>query len=85
MNYCVRIERDAYKALSTIQRNDRVKIAEAIDLLKEQPESGKLLYGKWKNLRSLRVGDYRIVYSIIETDMAILVVRIGHRKDIYRF
>ena len=32
----------------------------------------------------LRIGDYRIVYSIADEKLTILVLRIGHRKDIYR-
>jgi mRNA interferase RelE/StbE len=40
----------------------------------------KSLGGYWK----LRVGDYRIVYTIREKILVVLVVRIGHRKDIYR-
>jgi mRNA interferase RelE/StbE len=36
------------------------------------------------NLWRIRVGDYRIVYEIQDTQVLILVLRIGHRKDIYR-
>jgi mRNA interferase RelE/StbE len=34
-------------------------------------------------LRSLRTGDYRIVYRVIESRVEILVVAIGHRRDVY--
>jgi mRNA interferase RelE/StbE len=36
------------------------------------------------NLWRIRVGDYRIAYEIQDTQVLILVLRIGHRKDIYR-
>lgn len=45
--------------------------------------SGKPLKGKYKGLYSLRFSDYRIVYSIISGG-GILVVKIGHRKDVYK-
>jgi mRNA interferase RelE/StbE len=41
------------------------------------------LKGKFAGLRKFRVGDYRIIFSIIETE-TVLILRIAHRKEIYR-
>jgi mRNA interferase RelE/StbE len=35
-------------------------------------------------LRRLRVGDYRVIYEVIEGELIILVIRVGHRKEVYR-
>lgn len=43
---------------------------------------GRALRGTLKNLWSLRVGDYRIIYTIEAHD--VLVLRIGHRREVYR-
>lgn len=32
----------------------------------------------------IRVGDYRIVYDVYDTELVILVLRVGHRREIYR-
>jgi mRNA interferase RelE/StbE len=50
--------------------------------LAANPELGKALTGTFKGLHRFRVGDYRVIYS--RSPGSILVLRIGHRKDIYR-
>jgi len=60
--------------------NLRVKI----EKLKTQPDSGKKLIGPLKGLRSLRVGDYRIIYKKEAQELVILVITIGHRKEVYK-
>lgn len=44
---------------------------------------GKPLRYSLKGYRRLRVGDYRVVYKIIEDKIIVLIIDIGHRKDIY--
>ena len=48
-----------------------------------RPAGAKALTGRRGQLR-LRVGDYRIVYVIEDDVLLVLVVRVGHRKDVYR-
>ena len=50
--------------------------------LAQYPYAGKLLTGEFKGLHRLRVGDYRIIYSIF--DDSVLILRIAHRKKAYR-
>jgi len=50
--------------------------------LSKRPETYPILKGQFAGLRKYRVGDYRVIYAIIEKD--VLVLRIGHRRDIYR-
>ena len=84
MNYSIKLEKTAFKSLAKINKPDRVKIINAIDKLKKNSELGKPLTGKWKGLKRLRSGNYRIIYGVKDTELIILVVRIGHRRDIYR-
>ena len=84
MTYSIRIEKEAAKTLAKTTKPDRIRIIEAIDRLKEQPDLGKQLSNRWKGLRRIRVGNYRVIYGMKHKELVILVVRIGHRKDIYR-
>ncbi len=84
MTYSLQIKKSAAKALSKITKNDRIQLIEAIDRLREEPNAGGVLKGEFAGLRRLRVGSYRIIYEVIDEQLVILVVRIGHRKDVYR-
>jgi mRNA interferase RelE/StbE len=54
-------------------------------LTKHPPPYGKIILGKrLSNLWRYRVGDYRIVCRIEDERLVVLVVGIGHRRDIYR-
>ena len=46
-------------------------------------EKGKELTGNYKGLLSYRIGNYRIIYTVLR-DKTVLILRIGHRKDIYK-
>ncbi|PWB70531.1 MAG: type II toxin-antitoxin system RelE/ParE family toxin [Holophagae bacterium] len=84
MSYSLRIKGSAVKALRRIPKTDRVRLIEAIDRLAAEPAAGGVLKGEFQGLRRLRVGSYRIIYEVDQGELTILVVRIGHRKDVYR-
>lgn len=84
MSYRVRIKRSAAKALRKIDHQDRERLVEAIDRLGEEPHSGSVLKGELSGLRRIRVGNYRIVYEVYEDELTVLVVRVAHRRDVYR-
>lgn len=84
MSYRVRIKRSAAKALEAIARADRLRLITAIDRLAGNPAAGSVLKGELAGLRRVRVGSYRIVYEVQADALVVLVVRIGHRRDIYR-
>ena len=56
----------------------------ALDDLERDPLQGKPLKGELKGRYSYRVGSYRIVYLIRRHELLVLVIDIGHRRDIYR-
>ena len=84
MTYSLRIKGSAVKALRRLREADRLRLIDAIDRLATEPAAGGVLTGEFRGLRRLRVGSYRIVYEVDEGELTILVVRIGHRKDVYR-
>ena len=84
MRCSLRIKRSAAKALASLPRLDRERLVEAIDLLCDMPAAGSALKGEFEGLRRLRVGSYRVVYEWQRSELVILVVRIGHRREVYR-
>ncbi|MGH8476603.1 MAG: type II toxin-antitoxin system RelE family toxin [Methylococcales bacterium] len=74
----------ARKELATIPANIAVTIISNIKALahNSRPEGCKKLTGTDYSYR-VRVGNYRVVYSIFDDQMVIQVIKIGHRKDIY--
>ena len=85
MSYAVFIERRAQRTLSRITKLDQDRIAAAIPRRladDPRPHSVKKLTGReaWR----IRVGDYRILYEIHDDRLVVLVVEIGHRRQIYR-
>lgn len=77
--------RAAAKGFRALPAKDKERVSQAINGLADDPWStrAKALSGHPELLR-IRVGNYRIVYQVEEEDLVILVVLVGHRKDVYR-
>ena len=84
MNYSVRIKQSAARELADIPQPDRRRLIAAIDRLGEEPMSGTPLKGDLLGLRRRRVGDYRILYELLNDELVVLVVRVAHRRNAYR-
>jgi mRNA interferase RelE/StbE len=87
MKYRIAIAESIAKTLSRIPKKDKQRIIEKIDSLIEnpKPEDCKKLKGNLKQpLYRIRSGNYRIIYSVKDEILLVLVVEIGHRKDIYK-
>jgi mRNA interferase RelE/StbE len=85
--YNIEISPIALKFLERLEKNKKnisQRIIRAIDSLKTNPFIGKKLLGDLANFRSLRVGEYRILYLVIEKQVLIQVVKIAHRREVYR-
>jgi mRNA interferase RelE/StbE len=85
LSYRIAVKRSAAKALKKIPKPDRKRIVKKIDSLAENlpnPDTTKM---KGKNpFHKIRISDYRIIYEVQEEVLLILIVKVGHRKDIYR-
>lgn len=84
MGWSVKIKGSAAKALQRVARDDRMRLVEAIDRLRDEPLAGGALKGEFSGLRRLRVGDYRIIYEVVRSQLVILVVRVVQRGRAYR-
>ena len=84
-SYRVEIARSAAKDLRGIDPKWIPRIVAAIETLESDPRPAgcKKLVGSDHTYR-LRIGDYRVVYDIQDDALIILVVRIRHRRDVYR-
>lgn len=84
MTYRLFIEKSAQKYLDKITNPDQDKIINAIQNLSEnqRPSGVKKLSSRdaWR----IRIGNHRVIYEIDDEKKIILIVDIGHRKDIYR-
>ncbi|MGE0634370.1 MAG: type II toxin-antitoxin system RelE/ParE family toxin [Pseudobdellovibrionaceae bacterium] len=71
--------------LKSISKSDKEQIKKAIEkkLATNPIEFGKPLQYSLKGLRRLRVGNYRIIFKIDEEEQTVLIVKIGHRKEVY--
>ena len=83
--YTVTILPSALDHLADLPRPDQKRIRERIDGLAAHPRppGAKKLKGE-SDLFRLRSGNYRIIYSIEDVQLIVLVIRIGHRRDVYR-
>ncbi len=81
--YRIELRPAAVKALRKVEPHDRKRIQGAIRLLAEDPRppGARALQGR-AGLR-VRVGDYRIIYTIDDGVLLIVVVTVGHRRDVY--
>ena len=80
----IRWERRAVNEVAALPKTERMRVVDAVKSLREDPLKGTILRADWKGFRRLRVGSYRIIYAYQGRDLMISVVRIGHRREVYR-
>ena len=85
MNYKIEFSKVAEKALHKIPIAELKKIQKRIDKLATDPFSHdcKKIQGK-DDIYRVRQGDYRILYTVYNNKLIVLIVNIGHRKEIYK-
>lgn len=85
MAYRIEFKPSAGKALAALPKPTQKRLLGRIEGLKDNPtpEGSKKLKGL-EDLYRIRIGDYRVVYEVQGDVLLVLVVRIGHRRDVYR-
>jgi mRNA interferase RelE/StbE len=83
-NYELRIKPSAVKELEALQTNDRRRIVGRIQSLAEEPRPPGCEKLTGQHFYRLRQGSFRILYEVSDADSAVTVVKIGHRRDVYR-
>lgn len=83
--YKVEYAKGVIKDLKSLSKDVRNKALQAVEkILARDPQAGKPLTATYKGLWKFRIGDYRIIYTIEKERLVIFVLRIQHRKDVYR-
>jgi mRNA interferase RelE/StbE len=83
--YDVRLARRAVRSLAQLQRQEQLRIRAAIGLLAENPRPpGCVALQGEPGVFRVRVGDFRILYEVSDGLLLVQVVRIGHRREVYR-
>jgi mRNA interferase RelE/StbE len=83
--YRVELTTKARRELAALPRDAQERIDARILALSEEPRpSGSKKLEGIDDLYRIRVGDYRIVYRVDDKVVVVLVVRIGHRREVYR-
>lgn len=85
MSFTVRLPRRVAKLLDRLPRDIQRRILGKLEMLEKDPrplESEKLAgAGEFYRVRS---GDWRVIYTVRDKELVVLVVRIGHRREVYR-
>ncbi|MEE9162268.1 MAG: type II toxin-antitoxin system RelE/ParE family toxin [Candidatus Neomarinimicrobiota bacterium] len=83
MAYSIRYKRSVANDLRHLSRKAKGRLLGKVEkALSSEPQRYPQLKGDYVGLRRLRVGNYRVIYALTETD--VLVLRIGHRREVYR-
>lgn len=85
MNFRIEYRNSVKKELQKLIHTDRVGIINKIEGLKAnpKPEGSAKLKGS-RDLFRIRHGDYRVIYQIKKNVLLIIIIRVGHRRDIYK-
>jgi mRNA interferase RelE/StbE len=83
-DYVIVLSKKAQKQLDKLSDNIADPILEAIANLEENPRPQGCKKLKGRDGFRIRVGNYRIIYDIFDTELVVDVIALGHRKDIYK-
>jgi mRNA interferase RelE/StbE len=81
--YRIELRPAAVKALRRIDPQDRGRVQGAIALLGEDPRPPGARALQGRDGYRVRVGNYRIIYTIRNDILVVVVVTVGHRRDVY--
>ena len=83
----IELSRAAEKDLERVFKSDKrlyQRFLNAFQSIAENPMEGKPLHGELKGLRSYRFGSYRILYEVRHGELLVIVIDLGHRREIYK-
>lgn len=83
MTYRILYTEEAARCIDRLDKSVKGRVGKAIARLSEHPELGKRLTGLLSDRWSYRVGDWRILYKVRRSEVLILILTVGHRRDVY--
>ena len=86
MTYRIELHREARKTLEALPEKVRRLVAKKIDQLAHdpRPQGCKVVRGARAEYHRVRSGDYRVVYQVEDDVLRVLVIKVGHRRNVYR-
>jgi mRNA interferase RelE/StbE len=81
--YSIVYTREAKHAIDKLTNKVKLQVKTDIEHLADDPVSGKSLTHELKGLWSYRCGVYRIIYRIHHHEVTVMILTVGHRKDVY--
>jgi len=82
--YRLEIKKSAVKEIERLPRKDMKAVLERIESLSDNPRPHDCKKLSAQEKYRVRCGNYRILYSIEDDILIVFVVKVGHRKDVYR-
>jgi mRNA interferase RelE/StbE len=84
VSYRVEFTSAAARQVKKLPRRARDRMLDAIEDLRDdpRPHGAKKLVGEQTAWR-LRIGDYRVIYDVLDAELIVTVVRAGHRREVY--
>jgi mRNA interferase RelE/StbE len=82
--YKIYFKKSVWKDFESIPKNDLQKILKVIESLEKDPRPPGCRKLSGQERYRLRQGRYRIIYSIQDDELSVWIVKVGHRRDVYR-
>ena len=82
--YTIKFTEEARKKIKKLDPQIKLIIKKAVESLSDNPYKGKPLSYELAGLYSLRTSDYRIIYMVKGEELIIIVISIGHRREVYK-
>ncbi|MFQ5705052.1 MAG: type II toxin-antitoxin system RelE/ParE family toxin [Gemmatimonadales bacterium] len=83
-NYRLQIKPSAAKEIEGVPLKDRRRIVRRIAALAKHPRPSGCEKLSGQDKYRVRQGDYRILFTVSDEELTVVVVKIGHRRDVYR-
>ena len=83
MTYRILYTQEAAKLIGKLDGVIKGRVQKAILRLSEHPDLGKRLTGILSDRWSYRVGDWRIIYKVRKAELIVLILTVGHRREVY--
>ena len=87
MAWTIRLSKEAEKALKRLDKSAHTRIIDFLSTLSSTPsprEKGAALAGQFSGYWRYRVGDYRLICELRDGELVVLVLKLGHRREVYR-
>lgn len=88
MSYKLVVSDDVRKQIKKMDKHVGLMLAKdmkkRLDGLTNPREYGKALTGQYKGLWRYRIGNYRVICDIVDDELIVLALEVGHRKEIYK-